>query len=240
MDKILLVDDDATLRSAVSATLERRGFAVCSAEDGEEGLAALDEWNPDLILLDVMLPGINGYSLCRLIRERGCKVPVVFLTAKSDIADKGSGFGAGGDDYVTKPFNIEELVMRIDANIRRYRDAVGRGSNPTPACTTVGGLEVRFIEREVFLHGKRIDLTAAEFNILAFLAMHPGKPFTRSQMQEEIWGEGEGDIRSNSITVLVRRVRGKIEENPSDPKRLLTVHGVGYKLAVAERVDDKH
>ncbi len=231
MDKIMLIDDDEVLRVGVAAVLEQRGYDVCAVGDGEACLAVLDAEAPDLLLLDVMLPGINGYDLCRLIRERGCKVPVVFLTAKSDIVDKGIGFGAGGDDYVTKPFDAAELVMRIEAHIRRYRDVVGQAFATTLERVAVGDLEVIFGEREVLLRGSRVELTPAEYGILALLARRPGRPYTRSQIQEEIWGEGEGAVKTHSITVLVRRIREKIEENPSDPRRLLTVQGFGYKLS---------
>ena len=181
---------------------------------------------PDLVLLDVMLPGMNGFDLCTRIRGEGRRIPIIFLSAKTDIVDKSIGFRAGGDDYVTKPFDATELLLRIEAHIRRHHDTMefARCTN-RDGSVTIGDLEVRFDE------GKPANLTTKEFEIVAFLATHPGKVFTRGQIQEYIWGEGEADVRSNSITVFVRKIREKIEANPSEPRYLLTVQRVGYKMA---------
>lgn len=185
--------------------------------------------HPDLLLLDVMLPGINGFDLCKKIREQGRRIPVIFVSAKSDIVDKGIGFRAGGDDYVTKPFDARELLLRIEANIRRHKDAIEFAHcTNREGVARIGELEVRFDEYQVFVKGKPVTLTTKEFEIVAFLAANPGKVFTRSQIQEYIWGDS--DQKSNSITVFVRKIREKIEENPSEPKYLLTVQRVGYKM----------
>ena len=202
MYKVMLIDDEDNLHAAIEKLLVQNGYAFCGAEDAERGLALLAGEKPDLLLLDVMLPGMNGFDLCRRIREEGRRIPIIFLSAKCDIVDKSIGFKAGGDDYVTKPFSATEL-------------------------------EVRFDEYQVLLRGRPVALTTKEFEIVAFLAANPGKVFTRSQIQEYIWGEGESDVKTNSITVFVRKIREKIEENPSEPKYLLTVQRVGYKMTDA-------
>lgn len=148
--------------------------------------------HPDLLLLDVMLPGINGFDLCRKIREQGRRIPVIFVSAKSDIVDKGVGFRAGGDDYVTKPFDARELLLRIEANIRRHKDAIEFAHcTNREGIARIGDLEVRFDEYQVFVKGEPVTLTTKEFEIVAFLAANPGKVFTRSQIQEYIWGDAD-------------------------------------------------
>ncbi|HIW76065.1 MULTISPECIES: response regulator transcription factor [Gordonibacter] len=231
MYKVMLIDDEDNLHAAIEKLLVQSGYAFCGAKDGETGLALLADEKPDLLLLDVMLPGINGFDLCRRIREAGRRIPIIFLSAKTDIVDKSIGFKAGGDDYVTKPFNATELLLRIEANIRRHKDTLefARCCN-REGVARIGELEVHFDEYQVFVKGKPVPLTTKEFEIVAFLASNPGKVFTRSQIQEYIWGEGEADVKTNSITVFVRKIREKIEENPSEPKYLLTVQRVGYKM----------
>lgn len=230
--KVLLIDDEDNLHIAIKKLLEANGYAYCGAHDGEEGLGLLASEKPDLVLLDVMLPGINGFDLCREIRGQGRRVPIIFVSAKNDIVDKSIGFKAGGDDYVTKPFDSTELVLRIEANIRRHKDTIEFAHcRNRDGVAKIGDLEVRFDEYKVLVKGKPVTLTTKEFEILAFLAANPGKVFTRGQIQEFIWGEGEIDAKSNSITVFIRKIREKIEENPSEPKYLLTVQRVGYKMA---------
>jgi len=232
MNKVMLIDDEETLHVAIEKMLVQAGYTFCGAMDGETGLDMLAEEKPDLLLLDVMLPGINGFDLCSRIRTDGRRIPIIFLSAKNDIVDKSIGFKAGGDDYVTKPFNPTELLLRIEANIRRYKDNMdfAKCCNREGAAK-IGDLEVRFEEYKVLVKGQPVQLTTKEFEILAFLAANPGKVFTRGQIQEYIWGEGEVDTKSNSITVFIRKIREKIEDNPSEPKYLLTVQRVGYKMA---------
>ena len=231
MYKVMLIHDEESMQTAVEKLLVRTGYAYCGAADGEAGLAMLAEEKPDLLLLDVMLPGIHGFDLCSQIRAAGRRIPVIFLSAKNDIVDKSIGFKAGGDDYVTKPFDATELLLRIEANIRRHKDTLefAKCCN-RDGVTKIGDLEVHFDKYQVFVKGKPANLTTKEFEIVAFLATHPGKVFTRSQIQEYIWGEGEADTHTNSITVFVRKIREKIEENPSEPQYLLTVQRVGYKM----------
>lgn len=232
MYKVMLIDDEESLHVSIEKLLTHAGYEYRGARDAESGLEMLATEKPDLVLLDVMLPGMNGFDLCMRIRSEGRRVPIIFLSAKTDIVDKSIGFRAGGDDYVTKPFDAAELLLRIEAHIRRHKDTMefARCTNRDGA-VTIGDLEVRFGEYQVLVHGEPANLTTKEFEIVAFLAQHPGKVFTRNQIQEYIWGEGEADARSNSITVFVRKIREKIEENPSEPKYLLTVQRVGYKMA---------
>lgn len=229
MYKVMLIDDEESLQRAMRELLEAHGYAFCGATNGEEGMEMLSTEHPDLLLLDVMLPGINGFDLCQSIRSQGRRIPIIFMSAKSDIVDKTIGFRAGGDDYVTKPFDSTELLLRIEANIRRHKDTIDfTHATNREGVAKIGDLEVYFDEYKVLVKGKPVQLTTKEFEIVAFLAAHPGKVFTRSQIQEYIWGDS--DSRSNSITVFVRKIREKIEENPSEPKYLLTVQRVGYKM----------
>ena len=232
MYKVMLIDDEESLHTAIRELLVDNGYEYCGAMNGEDGLEALAVEKPDLLLLDVMLPGINGFDLCRKIREQGRRIPIIFISAKNDIVDKSIGFKAGGDDYVTKPFHATELLLRIEAHIRRHKDTIDFAHCCNrEGVASIGDLEVHFDEYQVFIKGKPVQLTTKEFEIVAFLATNPGKVFTRGQIQEYIWGKGETDLKTNSITVFVRKIREKIEENPSEPKYLLTVQRVGYKMA---------
>ena len=231
MEKIMLIDDDASLQLALAHVVQGEGYAFCCAANGHEGLEMLEREKPDLLLLDVMMPGMNGYDVCERMRARGRRIPVIFLTAKGDIVDKGIGVKAGADDYLVKPFDNSELLMRIEAHLRRHRDdlafarATAKGGN-----SCVGDLEIRFSSYEVLKGGQPLDLTAKEFEILALLAANPGKVYTRQQIYAHIWGD-DTPMDENSITVFIHRIREKIEQNPSKPKFLLTVWGVGYKFA---------
>lgn len=232
--KVMLIDDDKGVHVLMRRIVEDAGYRYCAAYDGESGLKVLAEEHPDLLLLDVMMPGMNGFDVCTRIREQGRRIPIIFLSAKGDIVDKSIGFKAGGDDYVVKPFSPDELLLRIEAHLRRHKSdlafakAVSReGSNKT------GELEIFFNRYEVRLKGEPVDLTAKEFEILALLASSPGQVFTRNQIYEHIWGR-DSSVDENSITVFMRKIREKIEDNPSQPKYLLTVWRVGYKFA--ERV----
>ena len=231
-DCVIYVESIPPVRPEAAA--EKPGLASDIIRSVNEQLALLATEKPDLLLLDVMLPGMNGFDLCSRIRAEGRRIPIIFLSAKNDIVDKSIGFKAGGDDYVTKPFNATELLLRVEANIRRHKDTMDFAKCCNrEGVTKIGDLEVHFDEYQVFAKGKPVGLTTKEFEIVAFLARHPGKVFTRGQIQEYLWGEGEADTKTNSITVFVRKMREKIEENPSEPKYLLTVQRVGYKMADA-------
>ena len=238
--KVMLIDDDPSIHESLRDVVEEEGYEFCGALSGKEGLRRLDEERPDLLLLDVMMPGMNGFDVCRQMREEGRRIPVIFLTAKNDIVDKSTGFKAGADDYVTKPFIADELLLRIDAHVRRHRDdlahvraAEAADAPPRPAACHVGDLEVLFDRYEVRLRGEVVPLTAKEFEILSLLAESPGEVFTRRRIYEHLWGE-TAEVDENSITVFMRKIREKIEDNPSEPRYLLTVWRVGYKLAAEE------
>lgn len=232
--KIMLIDDDKSVHVLMRRIVEDAGYRYCAACNGEEGIKMLTDEHPDLLLLDVMMPGMNGFDVCTKIRAQGRRIPIIFLSAKGDIVDKSIGFKAGGDDYVVKPFSPDELLLRIEAHLRRHKSdlkfakAVNR-----EGCNKTGELEIFFNQYEVRLRGEPVELTAKEFEILALLASSPGQVFTRKQIYEHIWGSDSG-VDENSITVFMRKIREKIEDNPSQPKYLLTVWRVGYKFA--ERV----
>ncbi|MBR2789507.1 MAG: response regulator transcription factor [Eggerthellaceae bacterium] len=230
----MLIDDDESMRTLMRQLFLTAGYRFCAASSGAAGLAMLESERPDLLLLDVMMPGLDGYEVCRRVREQGRRVPIIFLTAKGDIVDMKTGYRAGGDDYVVKPFNNEELLLRVDALIRRRRDDLAN-LKPTmrSGSVTIGELSISFSSYEVRLRDKPVDLTAKEFEIVALLASSPGQVFTRDQIFQHLWGE-DGEPDPNSITVFVHKIREKIEDNPAHPKYLLTVWRVGYKFA--ERV----
>lgn len=234
MYKVMLIDDEDNLQQAIEQLLVSNGYAFCGAKDAESGLDLLASEHPDLLLLDVMMPGMNGFDVCRTMRESGRRIPIIFLSAKGDIVDKSIGFKAGGDDYVVKPFSSDELLLRIEAHLRRHReDLTFAKAVSREGCNHTGDLEILFNQYEVRLRGVTVDLTAKEFEILALLAASPGQVFTRNQIYEHIWGL-ESEVDESSITVFMRKIREKIEDNPSQPKYLLTVWRVGYKFA--ERV----
>lgn len=229
--KILLIDDDRSIQALLERILTAEGYEFVGALSADKGMELLETEKPDLLLLDIMLPGTNGFDLCSRIRGEGRRIPVIMLSAKGDIVDKSIGFKAGCDDYVVKPFNSEELLLRVEANIRRHKEdlqfikPVNKGGS-----VKTGDLEIFFDHYEVYLNGEKLNLTSKEFEILALLASQPGKVFTRTQIYEHIWGTDDG-VTEDSITVFIRRIREKIEINPSEPIYLLTVWRVGYKFA---------
>lgn len=174
--KVMLIDDDCGVHTLIKRILEDAGYSYCGAYGGEEGLEMLSTEHPDLLLLDVMMPGMNGFDVCKSIREKGRRIPVVFLSAKGDIVDKSIGFKAGGDDYVVKPFSSEELLLRIEAHLRRHKANLAYAkATQREGSSKTGNLEIFFNRYEVYLRGKKIDLTAKEFEILALLASNPGR-----------------------------------------------------------------
>ncbi|HEV7931816.1 MAG TPA: response regulator transcription factor [Actinomadura sp.] len=220
--RILVVDDDPTVADVVARYLIRDGHDVDCVADGHAALRVAAEKIPDLVVLDLMLPGIDGLEVCRRLRERW-PVPIVMLTALGEEADRLVGLETGADDYVTKPFSPRELALRVKSVLRRARGA------PAPAGETTadGDLTVDAAAHEVRLRGAEIFLTAREFDLLAFLMRHPRRAFTRADLLEKVWGWEFGD--SSTVTVHVRRLREKIEQDPTAPRRILTVWGVGYR-----------
>lgn len=228
MNTIMLIDDEPSMHVAIEELLVENGLAYVGARSGREGIAAVAANPPDLLLVDVMLPDINGFDVCEEIRKTDKYLPIIFLSAKGDIVDKSVGFKVGGDDYVMKPFDPTELVLRIKATLRRIGE-VSAAVMAADANFVLGDFELRFAGREVYVRGQRVNLTAKEFDILAMLAANPGTIFTRKQIYEQVWGEEIYNGGSN-VTVFIRRIREKIEDNPSNPRYLLTAHGVGYEI----------
>ena len=221
--RVLVVDDEPMVREVLERYLEKEGFVVSTAADGAAALDAFEAERPELVLLDLMLPGIDGLEVFRRIRE-GAKTPVIMLTAKGEETDRVVGLELGADDYVTKPFSPREVVARVRAVLRR----VG-GAGPAPDVIVVGELEIEGPRREVRRGGEPLKVTRKEFDLLFLLASNPGVTFSRTQLLEEVWDFAwDGD--TNTVTVHVRRLREKIEEDPSDPKHLVTVWGVGYRF----------
>ncbi len=216
---ILIVDDETPIVDMLKFNLQKAGYKTVAAYDGRTGLEYALTKKPDLILLDVMLPKMDGFEVCRKIREADKNVPVLMLTAREEEIDKVFGLESGADDYITKPFSVRELMARIKANLRR--GAGGEG------IISIDSLEINSSLYEVKKDGKPIELTLREFELLKFLAGQPGKIFSREMLLEKVWGyEYFGDVRT--VDVTVRRLREKIEDNPAAPDRIMTKRGVGY------------
>ncbi|MEU6508367.1 MULTISPECIES: response regulator transcription factor [Streptomyces] len=224
--RILVVDDDPTVAEVVTGYLHRAGFTVDRADDGPMALARAAAHRPDLVVLDLMLPGMDGLEVCRRMRDDG-PVPVVMLTARGDEDDRILGLEVGADDYVTKPFSPRELVLRVESVLRRSRPAGGTGHRLAAA-----GLTVDPAARRATKNGTELALTLREFDLLAFLLRHPGRAYSREDLMREVWGWDFGDL--STVTVHVRRLRGKVEDDPARPRLIQTVWGVGYRFEPAE------
>lgn len=219
--KILVVEDEEKLAHFIELELKYEGYEVTVANDGLAGLAAAREINPDLVILDWMLPGVSGLEICRRLRQTGSKVPIILLTAKDEVSDRVAGLDAGADDYVVKPFSIEELFARVRAHLRRTQEEKTN-------VLQFGDLRLNPSTREVYRGDRLIELTAKEFDLLEYLIAHPRQVLTRDQILERVWGyDFVGD--SNIIEVYIRYLRLKLEAK--DEKRIIqTVRGVGYVL----------
>jgi DNA-binding response OmpR family regulator len=227
VSRILVVDDDATVGDVVARYLEREGHRVRIATDGPAGLADATADPPDLVILDLMLPGMSGLDVCRRLREIG-PLPVIMLTARSDEGDRVVGLELGADDYVTKPFSPRELVLRVGAVLRRAQSTLAA---ETATLLFDGGLSIDTAAHQATLDGEVLSLTAREYDLLTFLLRNPRTAFTREQLFEHVWGWSFGDV--STVTVHVRRLREKIEVDPGHPKCLVTVWGVGYRYEPA-------
>jgi DNA-binding response OmpR family regulator len=222
--QILVVDDDATVAEVVERYLRREGFEVETVHDGRVALDRALASPPDLVVLDLMLPGIDGLEVCRRLRALA-PVPIIMLTARGDEGDRIVGLELGADDYVAKPFSPKELVARVRAVLRRATSPLGPPIEP--AVYDDDDLRVDVAARQATLAGAPVGLTAREFELLAFLMRHPNQAFRRDELMSHVWGTRYGD--TSTITVHVRRLREKIERDPSDPVRIATVWGVGYR-----------
>ena len=237
VQKILVADDEASIRRILETRLKMVGYDVVVAEDGEEAVEVFNKTNPDLVVLDVMMPKMDDYGVTREIR-RTSDVPIIILTALGDVSERITGLELGADDYVTKPFSIRELIARIKANLRKAEITIdNKNENSTIAkdrkkenIIEVGPLLLDIERFEVYVNGKNVDLTLREFEVLKFLATEPGQVISREELLEKVWGyEYYGDIRT--VDVTVRRIREKIEKDTSNPKILMTKRSVGYYIA---------
>jgi len=220
---VLVVDDDGTVVDIVSAYLQRAGYATRGARDGVEALGVAAEQRPDLVVLDLMLPGLNGFDVMRRLRERR-KVSVILLSAKGQPGDRVTGLRLGADDYVPKPFSPAELVARVDAVLRRVERSAA-----TAEPIRHDGLEIDCEGRRVRVRGAEVRLTVREFELLCFFARHPGKVFSRRQLMGHVWEMPDFED-TRTVPVHIRRLRRKIEEDPSEPRWVRTVWGVGYRF----------
>ena len=231
---VLVADDDNSSSSAIEKMLAKDGHRCLRARNGQEALRLFWDERPDLIILDVMMPLLDGFQVCERIREHDRATPVLFLTAKGDIVDKRIGYGIGGDDYLVKPFSGEALGVRVGALLRRAQIAAeAAASAPQSELYHVGDLEVNVRTGNVRLAGKRVELTPKESRIMAVLASHPGEVYSKRDLIEEIWGEEYLDS-SIAISVYIRRIRAKLEPDPSEPRYVQTVWHCGYRLADEE------
>ncbi len=222
---ILVVEDEQDIATIIDFNLKRSGFDTLMAYDGSTGLKLALENAPDLILLDVMLPGMDGFEICRRVREKS-QVPIIMLTAREEESDKILGLELGADDYVTKPFSNRELIARIKANMRRFSAA----EVPQEKTDAGVGLSISEEDTAVYKDGKPIDLSVREFDILSYLAAEPGRVVSREELMEKVWGfEYYGDLRA--VDVAIRRLREKIEDEPAQPKYIITKRGLGYYFA---------
>ncbi|MCG8346481.1 MAG: response regulator transcription factor [Chloroflexales bacterium] len=228
-ERILVVDDEPTIVEVVELYLTREGFEVVTAADGDAALSAISQQRPDMVILDLMLPRIDGLEITRQIRAGGA-LPIIMLTARSDETDRVVGLELGADDYVTKPFSPRELVARVKAVLRRSQSAAAPAARDTALSVIVTGpLRIDPAAHSVTLAGKSLTLTAREFDLLLFLVRHPSQVFTREQLLDQVWGYTFASDAS-TVTVHIRRLREKIEQNPTKPQFIQTVWGVGYKF----------
>ena len=227
--KILVVDDEKDIVELISYNLEQEGFAVIKAYDGQMAWERVKTAKPDLVVLDLMIPGIHGLEVCKLIRRDAATetLPIIMLTAKSDQVDKILGLELGADDYVTKPFNVRELIARIRAVLRRYE---GRQQMELSETFAFQGLSVNFGSCTVAVDGKKVDLSSREFKLLKFFTGHPGRVYSRDQLLDYVWGD-EAFVEPRTVDVHISRLRATIEQDKGNPTYILTVRGIGYKFA---------
>ncbi len=223
MQKILIIEDEPNIRELVLYNLSQNGYEPLEAEDGLQGIAMARSENPDLILLDIMLPGKNGYDICKELRAEGSKIPIIMLTAKNDEIDKVLGLEFGADDYISKPFGIRELMARVKAVLRRYEN------NTEQEGIRIGDLVIDTDSHEVRLGGKQLELTLKEFDLLKVLAENRGRVMTRDQLLDKVWGfEYIGETRT--VDVHVRYLRKKLGDEDNEGKYIQTIRGMGYKM----------
>lgn len=233
MKRILIVEDDVSILFGLENILRDEGYETRSTKSGQEGYQLAREIEPDLMILDLMLPGMSGLEICKRIREEGMKIPVIMVTAKAEENDKVFGLELGADDYITKPFSVRELIARVKAQLRRKEFGTASGEEIMPDEFTFGQVVVNWKRHEVLKDGQRQDLTNREFLLLEYFIRHRGELLTRDRLLDDIWGY---DVYPTTRTVdtHVRRLRKHIEPNPDQPRYIRTVHGAGYLFEIEE------
>ena len=229
---ILIVEDEKNIVDILRFNLQREGFDTREAYDGQTGLELARSARPDLILLDVMLPKMNGFDVCRTLREEGDNVPVIILTAREEETDKVLGLEIGADDYITKPFSMRELIARVKANIRRT--AMLSTATKETVMPAAGDLTINTDSCQVYRGDRLIELTQREYELLTFLASHPDKVYSRVDLMEQVWNYGYVGDDARTVDVTVRRLREKIEDNPASPVYILTRRGLGYYFSTQQ------
>ena len=228
MNHILIAEDEHLIARLVEMTLTRAGYRCTVAEDGRTAADLIEKTDFDMAILDIMLPGLDGYDLLASLKPQG--VPVIFLTAKSAVKDRVLGLRLGADDYITKPFSMRELMARVKTNMRRTVSGEEREKAPLPSG---GGLRISKDNGMVYKNGRPLELSAREFDILCFLSAAPGRVFSREELMEQVWGyEYYGDLRA--VDVAIRRLREKVEDQPASPRHIMTKRGMGYYFADGE------
>ncbi|MFW6140823.1 MAG: response regulator transcription factor [Acidobacteriota bacterium] len=225
MKKVLIVEDDIGILESLKDEFESYGWTVFSAQDGEKGLTLARKKNPELIILDLMLPVKDGYEVCRELRNEGNKTPIIMLTAKDQELDKVLGLELGADDYVTKPFSLRELMARVKAISRRTSDRKKELDR-----YVFDEIELDFKKYEAIKKGKKLKLTPLQFQLLKLLIQHKGEVLTRNELLDEIWGKNNVWISHRTIDSHVANIRRKVEDDPTNPKHILSIRGVGYKF----------
>lgn len=226
-EKILVVDDEASIRRILETRLSMIGYDVVTAADGEEALGIFQESTPDLVVLDVMMPKLDGYGVCQELRKE-TDVPIIMLTALGDVADRITGLELGADDYVVKPFSPKELEARIRSVLRRVEKG-GAAGIPSSGVMAIGSIKIDTNKRQVYKSDERVRLTGMEFSLLELLVSRSGEPFSRSEILQEVWGyTPERHVDTRVVDVHISRLRAKLEDDPSNPELILTARGTGY------------
>lgn len=225
--RILVIEDEPQMRLGLRDNLEFEGYQVITASSGEEGILKARAESPDLILLDLMLPGKSGFDVCRAVRNHNEKIPILMLTVRSHELDKVRGFEVGADDYITKPFSIAELLARVRAALRRIAP-IGHSTAVETCC--VAGIDVDFRTQQAHRGGERLEFTSLEFDLLRYFVVHAGEVITRDEILNQVWRHDGSRTMTRTVDNFVARLRQKIEPRPHEPEHILTIHGSGYKF----------
>jgi DNA-binding response OmpR family regulator len=227
-DRVLIVEDDSAMLRALVTALRAEGYELVTAERGDDGLKLLRGRRPDIVLLDAMLPGIDGFEICRTARAEGITTPIIMLTARALEADRVSGLDLGADDYVTKPFSLPELLARVRATLRRTRPA-----DELPRCIAFDDVSIDFVRYESTKAGSPLQLSPKEYGVLRLLAARNGEVVSRAELLDRVWGY-ESNSTTRTVDTHIATIRTKLGDDAAHPRRLLTVHGVGYKLQLTD------